>query len=171
MVFLWGIAAMAEAINVYINDLEAIENGILWLARNEPNCRVKKDKNYRKKIALQTLESSEAFNLPPLLITSMQWKESRFYTNREGKLGELGLMQVGEEGRRKCEEHCGEMKTIKEQLDCGCCWLDKGVDWCGSLEGGLSAYICGKCKPRYYLSQQSFNSRIRLWEKLKELNQ
>ena len=170
IVFLWGVAAMAEAVGSYINDVEAIEKGITWLARNEPHCKVNKDKNYMKKIALQTLESSEAFNLPPLLVASMQWKESRFYTNRKGTRGELGLMQVGKEGRTKCKEYCGEMETIKEQLDCGACWFGMGIEWCGSLEGGLSAYICGKCKPLYYKSKQSFNSRMKLWSKLKEQN-
>lgn len=139
LIFLLGTAALAENSNNYIDSIEAIETGILWAVEKVPTklCKVKKDKTYLRKIAIQIKESSAHFNQPPLLITGMMYRESVFRTTEIGPGGELGLLQVGPMGIRKCKAYCGKMETIKEQVDCGTCWLDMGVKWCKSLEGGF----------------------------------
>lgn len=110
--------------------------------------------------------TSSKYNIDVNLLISIGYRESVFRMGEIGDRGKsLGIMQVGKQGRRACA--C-DMTTVYGQIECGACWLDKGREWCGSIEGGLTAYACGKCEPVNGLTRRAVNIRFRLVEMLKE---
>lgn len=128
---------------------ERIKDAILWLVEKEPaNNPVKADPNYLNECAQALDKGAAEYDLPVLLLAGMAYRESVYRPNEVGPAGELGIMQVGRMGRRKCRKVCGEMKTASEHINCGACWLRKGVDWCHTLERGVTAYAGGVCKPK-----------------------
>jgi len=105
------------------------------------------------------------YNIEPELLAVMAYFETVYRTNLKGDSGKShGILQVGKQGRRACE--CN-MDTLQGQVDCGACWLDTGRTWCGSLEGGLCAYINGDCKCTTLKSKRAYQRRIKLLERFK----
>jgi hypothetical protein len=157
-----------EDLYVLVDSTE-IESSILWLVRREPDwLSVKADYAYLWQVVLALDEAGEAYDLPVLLMASMIYKESTYKDDGVGPAGELGLMQVGKMGRRKCRSVCGSLSTPEEHILCGGCWLRAGIDWCGSLEGGLNAYAGGKCYPSGSRTQTAVRIRHKLWARLTE---
>lgn len=165
-IFLVIVTAVFVSVNADAKTKATLNDVVEWLVEKH-DVPARNDLKYANKIVNQFKESSETFDLPVELLLVIGYKESKFKMNDVGPYGEVGIMQVCPMGIRSCKEYCGEMKTIKEQIDCGSCWLDKGRKWCGDIKKGLSAYMTGKCK----LSRRAtwkYNKRIELWNKIKE---
>jgi len=148
---------------------------ILWLV-SKPVSRIKPhwgtramtDLHYRLRLARAARVAADRFDVPVLLLLTIGYRETVFRPLEVGDVGRsLGIMQVGIMGRRKCKEFCKEIKTVEGGTMCGACWLDKGRQWCGSLHGGLMAYVSGKCKAKTPAAHRTFNSRLLLWNQLK----
>lgn len=156
------------------SDVEKVSAGILWLVTpNEARIpgrvasytgtRAYSDPSYRVELAKAFLDAAERYDVSPWLLVGMSYRETVFRMNGIGDGGKsVGLMQVGKMGRRACRDVCGGMETAHEQIMCGACWLDKGRQWCGSLDGGLSAYISGECKLRTVRAKRAFQNRKNL---------
>lgn len=144
-----------------------IDKVIEMSLRGEYAAPASTDVGFRREIATALVNSSEKYNVPVLLLTAIAYRESRFRTkNQVGDGGlSLGMMQVGRQGRQRCSEACGSLQDAQEHTDCGACWLDQGRRWCGSLEGALSAYVCGKCKPIKPRAQWAVQNRLKLVNK------
>lgn len=109
-------------------------------------------------------EAQNKFKVPSLFLVSIGFYESKYLTGALGDGGRsVGIMQVGVQGRRRCAEYCGEMKTEHQQILCGGCWLRENIDWCGSLESGLTGYACGRCKSHYARTKNAVSRRFKLW--------
>ena len=146
-----------------------IETSIYYTIGNIENHFLNKDDSNIDEYIDSFFEAQNTFDIPALLMVSMGYRESKYKINDIGKRGEIGVMQVCKMGIKKCKEYCGEMETANEQIMCGGCWFKHGIDWCGSLEGGLNAYLSGKCKPKYVKTFRVRNIRYRIWIKLHEL--
>lgn len=128
------------------------------------------DPSYRMSVRVAAIEAGNSYNLPPLLLLSMAYRESVLTTDRIGTRKEIGLMQVGKQGQQFCKNVCGQNITPHEQMYCGACWLDAGRSWCkGSLLGGLRAYAGGKCNSKKTRVVNSVYWRLRVWRKIHEM--
>jgi hypothetical protein len=145
-----------------------VADNILWTVQETDNIRIYKggkiteaytSPEYRFELEAAFLSASDKYNLPVYLLIAMAYYETMF-RNQTGDNGRsLGIMQVGKMGRRKCQ--C-DMDTVHGQIHCGACWLNMGRDWCGSLDGGLYAYINGTCNPKNTRAKRAFTIRKRL---------
>lgn len=147
---------------------------IRWLV-SKPVSRIKPhwgtramtDADYRLKLARALRVAAERFQLPMLLLSTIAYRETVFRPLEVGDIGRsIGIMQVGIQGRYKCREHCKQIKTVDGGTMCGACWLDKGRQWCGSLRGGLMAYVSGACTAKSVAAQRTYNARVLLWDQL-----
>lgn len=117
-------------------------------------------------------DAATEHSVPALLLVAMVFRESSFRTGLVGTRGEVGLMQVGEDVARFC--NC-DLTTPAGQVMCGACGLRHGIDRCGTIEGGLTAYATkgGKCDPDHSGNprrvRRAVDRRLNLWEKLKEV--
>lgn len=151
-----------------------IASAILWTVSDTDNTRIYRGTNnteafksaeYREELAHAFETAGANHGIPPMLLVAMAYYETvyRDQTGDEGR--SRGIMQVGIMGRTKC--YCN-MDTAKGQIECGACWLSMGKDWCGSLEGGLYAYINGSCTPKNVRARRAFNIRKRMQGQLEE---
>jgi hypothetical protein len=125
---------------------------------------------YRTEVRVAAIEAGNSYNLPPLLLLSMAYRESVLTTDRIGSRGEIGLMQVGKQGQQFCKNVCGQNITPHEQMYCGACWLDAGRSWCKeNLLNGLKAYAGGKCNSTKTRVVNSVYWRFRVWRKIHEM--
>lgn len=137
-----------------------VDAAILWLVtppetasaetvRRLSESRVAEDHGYRQELAGHFIEAAEHFDLPLWSLVAIGYTESVFRMGEVGDGGRShGIMQVGRQGRLACREHCGDMGTARQQIFCGACWLDRGRQWCGDLDGGMAAYVGGHCRLR-----------------------
>lgn len=112
--------------------------------------------------------AQKRFKIPALLLVSMGRYESEYRTNVYGSRGEIGILQVGKQGRRRCRQYCGRNKSEYEQIMCGGCWLRESVNWCKTLKKGLIAYACGECKASNARTRNAVQRRFDLWYSLDE---
>ena len=107
--------------------------------------------------------AARSYNVPPLLLVAMAHHETRFLAHRIGRShGERGILQVHGTARHNCN-----LETVEQQLDCGARWLRGRIDHCGSIEGGLTAYACGRCKAaKKSRCNKAVQRRLRLWRRL-----
>lgn len=162
------------------NAPERVQEGILWLVtppngadaetvRRYHGSRAYEDAHYRQRLSYAFLKTSREFDIPVWLLVGIGYRESVFRMDEVGDAGgSLGMMQVCEQGRRACREYCGELETLEEHALCGACWLDKGRQWCGDLEGGLSAYINGNCELETVKAKRAYKIRMKLVSLLEE---
>jgi hypothetical protein len=154
---------------------QKIDDAISWLVtkrigESQAAHPILDDPSYRTSVRVAAIEAGNSYNLPPLLLLSMAYRESVLTTDRIGSRGEIGLMQVGKQGQQFCKNVCGQNITPHEQMYCGACWLDAGRSWCkGSLEGGLRAYAGGKCYSKKTRVVNSVYWRLRVWRKIHEM--
>ena len=75
-------------------------------------------------------------------------RESSMRPNAKGDLGEVGLMQVGDDVKRLCKARGLNLLEPEDQIACGTWWLSECRERCGSLRGGFTFYATGRvCKP------------------------
>lgn len=154
---------------------EKIDNALMWLVakkigESQAAHPIIDDPIYRTSVRKAAIAAGNAYNLPPLLLLSMAYRESVLTLDRVGTRKEIGLMQVGKGGQHFCKKVCGKNKTPDEQMMCGACWLDEGLSMCkGDLIKGLKAYAGGKCNSQKTRVVNSVYWRLRVWRKLHEL--
>lgn len=134
-----------------------VAEGIRWLVTPDPDrekkylrvyadYRVHDDEGYRLELARAFLGAGAEFGFDPWLLVGMAYRESIFRMEEIGDGGKArGMMQVHGQGRKACASHCGDLGTVRQHVDCGACWLDRGRRWCGDLDGALYGYISGRC--------------------------
>jgi hypothetical protein len=123
------------------------------LKKNGPGWQLKFSESYQK--------YANKYRVPDRLLVSITFHESNFLQGVKGDHGRSwGLMQVGPYGRKKCK--CENMKTYDDEIKCGACWLRAGVDWCGDLNKGLTAYVCGHCTTKLNRTLKKVHSRLRI---------
>ncbi len=161
-------------------EIQQISNGIQWLVtpgetREEriikvyQDTRAFQDSEYRIELAEAFIGAAEKFNFSTWLLVGMGYRESIFRMDEIGDGGKAhGIMQVHGQGHRACALYCKDMSTAREQIECGACWLDKGRQWCGDLDGGLFAYICGGCSTIVHDRRRAFRIRKKLERVLSE---
>lgn len=157
-------------------DIQADDNKIMEAIKYTvtPNHRINlfpysgtkafKDKSYRLELFEAFKKASSHFDLPIGILITIGYRESVFRPHLIGSNNELGIMQVGEYGRRKCKEYCSEVDTVEGGIMCGACWLDMGRQTCkGDLIKGIRAYISGKCKSNAALTKRVLKQRLQIW--------
>jgi len=149
--------------------VKEIKISILRAMKDEQRTEVVQNPEYLDVVANSFHKYGNHFEIPQLLMSAIGFKESRYRTYLNGDGGvSMGIMQVGHMGRSKCRRYCGEFSSDPDVQIChGACWLDMGRDDCGSMFGGLSGYVCGKCHPKLSRkpanSHRSMNRRYKLW--------
>lgn len=123
-------------------------------------------------IAAGLVVSSAKYNVPPLLIAAMTWKESRYRPDiisgeTRGKLGERGLGQIHGVLARGCD-----LSGISGQLDCTARGLRMSMDACdGTVERGLTMYATGRCRvKRDSRAVWRIYTRLKLWQRLERIS-
>lgn len=150
---------------------DKVRESILWLVEKEPSSNpIKSDPMWLWNCIKAFNAAGEKYDLPVLLMVGMTYRESVYRRNTIGKDGEIGLMQVGKMGRRHCANECSKLGNPHSDIHCGACWLRAGVDWCGTLRGGVTAFACGECKPTTIRARRAVNIRFRLWNILTSMN-
>lgn len=128
------------------------------------------DLEYRLKLADAFKKASEHFDLPIGILITIGYRESIFRPGLVGPNGELGLMQVGKFGRKKCKEYCTEINSIEGGIFCGACWFNMGKQQCkGDLTKAVYAYASGKCTSKSERTKRVVDKRLKLWIILAEL--
>lgn len=139
-----------------------VDQAIKELTKTAPNRRIHKDTNYRIKIAKMIVYASLVHRIPPLLMTVIIFRESSFNSQSVGSIGERGMAQVHGVAARYCD-----LTTTQGQISCGARWLRTAKDKCCTWKGALTAYASGKCKAPSKRIGFLVDSRITLWERLK----
>ncbi len=95
-------------------------------------------------ISEQILTSSKLHTVPPFLVVTVIYRESKFNPKMKGKRGEIGLMQTHGVAISGCD-----LSTPEGQIDCGTKYIRTSIDYCGgiSLLRGLAVYASGYCDP------------------------
>jgi hypothetical protein len=157
---------------------QQVADGILWLVTPERRSvdrpyrggRAAVDPEFRLALSRGFIKAAQYWDLPVYLLVATAYRESVFDPSLAGDWGRsLGLLQVGPQGRRRCKEFCGDVHSIDGGAMCGACWLNEGVDWCGDIAGGTTAYCCGSCKPTSVRCERARDRKLRLLVLLKGL--
>ncbi len=146
--------------------VDGVQAAITRLLRPVPRHRLRRDETALRALSTDIVATAQEYRLDPFLLTAMTYCESTFRADARGSLGERGLVQVGRGARQGCD-----LTTDRGQLECGASWLRKGIERCGSLKGGLTAYARkrGLCtsepgsRPEW-----AVNRRLRMARKLRE---
>jgi hypothetical protein len=106
--------------------------------------------------------AAQATGGDPWLLTSMIFHESSFQLSACGKKNEKGLLQVHGVALNRCRKNgINPTADLDQSALCGALWLAEANKWCGfevrnwkkckksritpDCDGGLSAYLSGKC--------------------------
>lgn len=117
-----------------------------WFATCSP-----KKRSAARKLVPDVIAASERGGVNPAIIAAIVSYESTWKPESVGKLGELGLMQVGHWTGTPLD-------TPRAQLDAGISVLKHAHEICGTVPGALSYYATGK-SCRVYLGARL---RVRL---------
>jgi len=126
--------------------------------------------DYTYQLANSIRVYADRYNLPPLLIVMIVFKESSFRVGVVGDHGRsTGLMQTGRLAKRFCRSDC---KTATSQVDreiCeGSCWFAHARNVCkGSIRAGLTMYASGRCRAATRRTYWLVKQRLKLWEGLR----
>ena len=143
-----------------------VERALSWLVRDVPRHPVARDPVWRRELAEMIEDTASRYELPPLFLAALVYRESSLRTNARGALGELGLGQLHGVAAEGCA-----MDTAAGQLECCARWLRKQIDRCGSLSGGFSLYASGRtCTPDTRHLRGVVRDRLALWERLRGLD-
>jgi soluble lytic murein transglycosylase len=69
---------------------------VLWVALDAWLVRWWLVQERERRVEPHILRAARQYGVEPALVKAVVWRESRFQENARGKVGELGLMQVGE---------------------------------------------------------------------------
>lgn len=105
-------------------------------------------------LAPEIVKAARAHGLDPFLVATTARFESSFWPSNPGKKGEFGLMQV---------MRLHTLASEAEQLDRGAAHLARSLKKCGSVEGAISHYMGGPCRPPLKRARGRF--RHFLWAK------
>jgi hypothetical protein len=162
MIVFLGIVEGCNNVQASESTTETISKAIWSIVKTSPKNPVFKTQP-RAELAGWIAEASGRHGIPGLLVTAIVYRESSFRPGAVGSArGEVGLMQVHGAAARGCE-----LDTGRGQIDCGTKWLAACKQKCGSVERSLTAYAIGKCETDSKRVKGIVNSRIKLWERLK----
>jgi len=167
LIFLWIFGLVVSSHTSEVADLQVygVSQAIkLKLAETAPRHWLINDIAERRHLAEAIVAASRRYDIDPYLLTAMAYCESTFRREAIGSRGERGLIQVGRGASRGCD-----LTTDIGQLECGASWLRRGIDRCGSLHGGLTAYATGKCKTDNPKVIWVVNRRLKMAKRLKQL--
>lgn len=86
---------------------EEVEKAILKTRGDDSTNPVSTSKKYLAAVVDGFVKYAAEYNQPSILFVGMALKESEYRVDKEGTLGEKGILQVGKQGRRACREECG----------------------------------------------------------------
>lgn len=162
-----AILAIFILIEVSVSaDEVKVQKAIASLLIAAPRRALTRDRQRQAQLAKDIVAASEAYSMPPLLLTAIVFRESSFKMSACGKIGEVGLTQVHGLAAKGCD-----LKTQVGQLKCGARWLKKSYNICGDWRGAFTRYATGrtcKAKGKGHL-WWVVESRMKLWKKLEEL--
>ena len=116
---------------------------VFSLVKDAPARRITKNDCYRARLVKTIVSVSDRYDVDPMLMIATLYRESSFKMNATGRIGETGMGQVHGVARRGCD-----MKTAHGQIECAARWMHKMELKCGSVNGAISAYLSGRCKPK-----------------------
>lgn len=142
-----------------------VDAAIVYILRTEPYHHLIKDPTARMKLATKLVEVSDSQGVPPMFALSIVFRESNFDEKAVGKLGEIGLMQVGKWNVRR--NNC-DMSNAEGQILCGTRMLKDAFDICKTWGGALTRYATttGQCTSDMPSVQSKVNIRLRDWQRL-----
>ena len=129
---------------------------------------VTSDVNYRLTVARAIHDAAQATANPPLFLTAVFFRESSLRMSAVGKLGEVGLGQVGKQGAEKCRAENLNLDTPDGQALCAARKLASCRAACGgSLVRGFTLYATGRtCDADSEAVKRIVRNRFTLWESL-----
>lgn len=156
-------------------ELEEIERGILYLLRCCPVHPIVQRGDLRLRIAVAIAKAAKKTNYDWEVLASMAYAESSFYTDAEGPIGEVGLMQLH---TNRPWRHCAykegrevNPKKLEDQIICGAHWMRFGQDEVckGTVRQGVSKFMtAGTCVPEPETDlAKKVNRRMRIMKVLK----
>ena len=114
--------------------------------------KVARDKSKRLDLILAIDEASTKYDVPPMLLVAMAYREGSFTMDGDGALGERSTFQmvgyVAIHIQKKIEPEC-TLATYRGSALCAAAWLDAKRKVCGTLDGSFVMYATGnRCEPR-----------------------
>lgn len=142
-----------------------VDVAITYILRTEPYHHLMKNPDARMELATKLVEVADEQGVPPLFALSIIFRESNFDEKAIGKLGEIGLMQVGKWNVKR--NNC-DMSNTKGQITCGTRMLKDAFDICKTWGGALTRYATttGQCTSDMPNVTGSVNIRLRDWQRL-----
>jgi len=165
MMVLWAMAygvlcsLPAGAAETLDPDVSKVESVIADLMAEAPGRKLSKSREARLELSADIVNAARIYNVPPILLTVISFKESSFRTTAEGKIGEKGLTQVHGLAARGCD-----LSTRHGQLQCGARWLSVSLQMCKNWPDAVSAYACGGCIPPTKKVKKIVQRRIDMWK-------
>jgi hypothetical protein len=147
-------------------EIAAVDAAILHLMDLNPAHRVVVDAEYRAAVVAALVGAGHAHDVPPLLLTTIAYRESTFDHAATGQRGELGITQI----MPRWEHALGcDLSTIGGQVDCSARMLARFRATCGSWPGALTLYATGKGCATGPVTTRKIASRIAQWQALEAL--
>ena len=120
--------------------------------------KVVRDVKARNELASAIVQAAKRYDIPPMLMVSIAYRENSFLRQRIGKLGEKSAFQVvpgnvsairrGKFPWSDISEPQCDLDTMDGAALCAAALLRIHVGKCGDLKGAFSLYASGKtCKP------------------------
>lgn len=143
---------------------EEVDTAIQIILAAEPGHHLMRSPADRLALAERIVEVSNQREVPPLLTTSIVFRESSFDEKAIGKRGEIGLMQVA---KRNVRIYLCDMTSATGQIACGAGMLRQKYDVCGTWGGAMTSYgtTSGACKTDDVQVQNKVKMRLRDWQR------
>lgn len=145
------------------SEITVVQNYVKWFHRG---VKLPKRLTAALEVVPFLVDYSIQNNIDPLLIAVFISCESswRISVISESNLKEQGLMQVHGDSATKYD-----LSKPEEQIRAGVDALKRTIDTCGSIPGGISAYISTNgCTPKSTIVQDKVDYRLKLYKQAKK---
>jgi len=110
-----------------------------------------KDERKLNELSASILDASLKYDIPPMLLVAISFREGSFHGRREGKLGEKSTFQIVKSLQKsvvKYEPDC-KLTGPRGASMCAAALLARYREKCGDLQGAFLRYATGRniCKP------------------------
>lgn len=123
-----------------------------------PRSPINKRPGLRKKFVTGIVEASVKYDIPPMVLVSIAYRENGFYLKPQGKIGERGAFQIAPKTYRHIRKGAFPWSDVKEKgcrtqtyeggALCAAALLRVNQDRCETLWGAVVLYASGRtCKP------------------------
>lgn len=144
----------------------AVDRAIRHLMTLNPGHRVVVDAEYRASVVTALVGAGVAHDVPPLLLTTIAYRESTFDHAATGARGEIGMTQV----MPRWERVLGcDLTTLGGQVDCSARMLAQYHRTCKTWPGALTLYATGSGCATGPVTTRKIASRITQWQLLEAL--